>query len=692
MPPAANALAQETSPYLLQHADNPVDWLPWGAAALARAQREDKLLLISIGYAACHWCHVMAHESFEDHAVAAVMNAHFVCIKVDREERPDVDDVYTQACQLSGGGGCGWPLNAVALPDGRPVWAGTYFPKPRWIEVLNMFVRLQLEEPEKLAAYARQLHEQLQPQAPLVDAAQQPASWSRTTTDAAAAAIVAVSDTRWGGFGGAPKFPLPVGYEFLLDYIALEAGDEDAYDQVVTVVERGLLAMAQGGIYDQLGGGFARYAVDARWHVPHFEKMLYDNAQLLAVYSRALRLVSPEHAHQQRTVLAEYKAVVTETVAFLERELRAPAGFFYSSLDADSEGVEGKFYVWTWTELAEHLSDQQLELVQQVYDVRPDGNWEHGLNVLHRPKGWEAMEAPDGVTAANLKQVLAQARTALFTAREARIRPALDDKVLVSWNGLLLTGLVEAFLSIGDSHYLQLAQQCADALRATFLQPDGSLLRTYAKGRTHIRAFLDDYANFAQGLLDLYQSTFEESQLRLAQQLAEHALQHFGDDTRALLYYTSDEDAGLVARRLEDHDNVMPASNSVIAGVLFELGQLLDEQRYLARAEAMLEEMQPMLAQARQSLYHARWLRLHLRLTQPQYVVALVGPEALTQRYAFAKHVLPQLSFVGSLAESNLPTLAGKFVDQQTWIYVCQHGLCQRPVQQVEEALAQLEE
>ena len=682
MPTHTNALAGETSPYLLQHAHNPVDWMPWGEEALARARRENKLLLVSIGYAACHWCHVMERESFEDEAVAAAMNADYVCVKVDREERPDVDDLYMHACQLSSGGGCGWPLNAVALPDGRPVWAGTYFPRGRWLELLATFVRLRAAEPTRLEAYARQIAEQLEVPAPLIrpDATD---DFDPGVPARAAAAIVAIADPRLGGFGGAPKFPLPIGYAFLLDLLATGTGlAADLRASIETTVERGLVGMARGGIYDQLGGGFSRYSVDARWHVPHFEKMLYDNAQLLGVYARALRTASAAGFSSGTT--AECEAVVRETITFLERELQLGDGLFASSLDADSEGEEGRFYVWTDEQLTRALEPGPLALAREVFDLRPGGNWEDGKHVLHRPDAAAlARLTPDD------EAVLGEVRETLFSLRERRTRPALDDKVLVSWNGLLVSGLVEAYLALGDPRVLGLARDCCAALERTFLQPDGRLLRTHAKGRTHVNAFLDDYANLAQGSLDLYAASFDEQWLHLATRLVEYALAHFGSSTRALLYYTSELDTGLVARRLEDHDNVIPASNSVFAGCLLSLGHSLARPEWIARAEAMVREVEPHFLPRGQSLYHARWLQVYYRLCRPQYEVAIVGPAAVSLRAAFAKTPLPHVTFVGATGPSALELLRGKARPGETWIYVCQHGVCQSPTQDLARAIEQ---
>ena len=666
-PAHTNALAAETSPYLLQHAHNPVDWHPWGEAALAEAVRTDKLMLISVGYAACHWCHVMERESFEDSTVAAVMNEHFVSVKVDREERPDVDDVYMRACQITSGGSCGWPLNAVALPDGRPVWAGTYFPREKWLEVLEYFVALRAAEPAKLEAYAAEVA------ADLNDAGAQPPvvarrRYDRQIADDNAARIVQLSDPAYGGLAGAPKFPMPSTYEFLLTHEALTGRTTGSL-----VLAKALEAMARGGLYDQLGGGFARYATDEQWRVPHFEKMLYDNAQLVSLYARAYRATGED----------AYRAVVTETLDFVARELSAPDGGFYSSLDADSEGEEGKYYAWTYDQLRDLLTAPQLAAVETAYAVTERGNWEDGKNILYR--------APGGPQDERAAEVLAEAEARLLEARSKRVRPALDDKVLVSWNALMLKGYVDAYLATGTQAYLQRAKEGARYLEATFLQPDGSLLRTRARGKTHVNAFLDDYANLADAYLALYQADFDERWLLRARALCDYALEHFDKPGAALLYYTSDEDAALVARLVQEGDNVLPSSNSVMADNLLTLGAVYGEATYTERARAMVTAVLPQLAERAQPAYWPRWLTVYARLAYPSYEVAVVGERAPQLRLALAERLLPQAIFLGSRAESTLALLEGKYVEGENLIYVCEDRVCQFPTPEVDKAFDMLE-
>ncbi len=669
-----NALAEETSPYLLQHAHNPVDWRPWGPEALAEAERTGKMLLISVGYAACHWCHVMERESFEDSTVAAVMNAHFVPVKVDREERPDVDDVYMTACHLTSGGSCGWPLNAFALPDGRPVYAGTYYPRTKWLEVLEYFAKLKEKEPDKLEAYATQIVQQLNVNsAPPLDTDQ--LDFDTAVTSNNANRLVMLSDPEYGGLGGAPKFPMPVAYEFLL-HQAVTSGDTASLGTLNTA----LRAMARGGIYDQLGGGFSRYSTDGAWHAPHFEKMLYDNGQLVSLYAHAYQVTGDE----------EYAETVRHSLEFVARELTDASGGFYASLDADSEGEEGKFYVWNHAELESLLTPEELRLVAATYDVQPGGNWEEGKNILHRQGSFVELSQKLGVPEGQLRTVLAQAAKKLMAARSGRVRPGLDHKVLTSWNALMLKGYVDAYLALGEEEYLTVALGNANYLERTMARPDGSLWRTAAGERAHINAFLDDYAYLAEAYLALYQATFDPRWLGRAQGLIDYANEHFGNPNSALLYYTSKLDPALVARRVEDADNVTPSSNSVFAGALFTLGTILGEGRYVEQATSMLGAVQPSLTALQQPAYWSRWLELQLRIAYPSKEVAIVGPSAGARRRQLGRGYVPQAVFLGGTTEGDLELLAGKLREGKTLIYVCENRVCQLPVEAATEARALL--
>ena len=433
-----NHLIDESSPYLLQHAHNPVDWYPWSEEALTKAKEENKMLIISVGYAACHWCHVMEHESFEDTTVARIMNEHFVSIKVDREERPDVDDVYMTACQMSTGEACGWPLNAFALPDGRPVWAGTYFPKKQWLEILRYFQQLNEQNPGRIETFATQLLNGLRSR-DIMTLEDSDSILNQDSYQKLADNLLSNVDFREGGSKGAPKFPMPTNMDFLLDY-HYRAQDLDALE----AVNKTLTKMAYGGIYDQLGGGFARYSTDAIWKVPHFEKMLYDNSQLISLYAKAYR--------QSKDEL--YKTTIEETIEFVERELGDPSGGFYSSLDADSEGEEGKYYVWEMEAVERILNDErEVEVISAYYNLSKRGNWEDGKNILHRKKSISEVAGELDLEEAAFQELLEGAKKKLFKARQKRVRPGLDNKILTSWNGLMLQAYVDAYKALGNTSY-----------------------------------------------------------------------------------------------------------------------------------------------------------------------------------------------------------------------------------------------
>ena len=435
-----NMLVNESSPYLLQHAHNPVNWHPWNEETLAKAKAENKLLIISIGYAACHWCHVMEHESFEDTAVARIMNEHFINIKVDREERPDVDDVYMTACQMVSEDGCGWPLNAFALPDGKPVWAGTYFPKKKWIEIVDYFSKEWQNKPGQMEEYAAQLTTGIDQSSELPQPIGEPEFKKGTLTEITDLLLSRI-DFEKGGRKGNPKFPMPSNYELLLEHHFL-TGNEKSLEAVNVTLDE----MAMGGIYDHLGGGFARYSVDDKWLVPHFEKMLYDNGQLVSLYSNAYRLSKNPF----------YKKVVEETLAFVERELTSPEGAFYSSLDADSEGEEGKFYVWEKNEI-DSLLGENAQVFNDFYNIKSNGNWEHGKNILHLKKTSDETAKKHNLSMEGLNAKINQSKSILFAHREKRVRPGLDDKALTSWNALMMGGYIDAFKAFGKEAYLESA-------------------------------------------------------------------------------------------------------------------------------------------------------------------------------------------------------------------------------------------
>ncbi len=667
-----NHLAKESSPYLLQHAHNPVDWFPWSDAALAKAKAENKMLVISIGYSACHWCHVMEHESFEDSTVAKIMNDNFVSIKVDREERPDIDDVYMTACHLASGGNCGWPLNAFAMPDGRPVWAGTYFPKKDWIRVLEYFIDLNKTEPAQLESYADSLALGIN-QSGNISLVQGDKTFTEEVIREIGSTFTSNVDPEWGGRKGAPKFPMPNNYLFLMHYSHL-------YDDPVAkkVALTTLNKMARGGIYDQLGGGFSRYSVDSRWHVPHFEKMLYDNGQLISLYAQAY----------QWTKDSLYANVVNETLEFISRELTDKSGGFYSSLDADSEGEEGKFYVWTSQEIDSLFADPtKRKVIVEYFDIKPTGNWEQNKNVLQILKPLEEIADKNTMTSAQCKAIIDEGRNTLFSARASRIRPGLDDKILTSWNALMLKGYVDAYRALQDQEYLKAALTNAGFIEKNMLREDGGLNRNYKNGTSGINAFLDDYALVIDAWIALYQVTFDEAWLNKARSLADYTIAHFYDAETGMFYYTSDLDPPLIARKKEVGDNVIPASNSILAKCLNKLGSYLYHQPYLDHAAQMLHNMIDEIATSSQPGFYSNWCDLYLDEVKPIYEVAIVGEEADAKNTEIMQHYLPHAIFLGGKSEGGLQLLENKLQPGETYIYVCQNKVCKFPVKTVEEAL-----
>ena len=668
-----NALINESSPYLLQHAHNPVNWHPWGEEALKKAQDEDKLIIISVGYAACHWCHVMEHESFEDTTVARIMNENFVAIKVDREERPDVDDIYMTACQMSSGRGCGWPLNAFALPNGQPVWAGTYFPKEDWLEILNNFINAYATEKEKMQTYAQSLTEGIN-RIGTFTPLDGPAEYQQDMVSSLGERFMNNIDFSKGGRKGAPKFPVPNGFEFLLQYHHLN-GDEKALEAVNVTLEN----IALGGIYDHLGGGFARYSTDSEWKVPHFEKMQYDNGQLVSLYSHAF----------QKTANPLYEKVVHETLSFVERELSDKNGGFYSSLDADSEGEEGKFYVWEKAEIDSILADPALaDLFCEYFEVNKHGNWE-STNILYRRKTAEELAKKHNISAEDLAEKISTASSKLFEARSARIRPGLDDKILTSWNALMITGYLDAYQAFKEEKYLQRALKGADFIIKNQIQKDGRLNRNFKDGKSSINAFLDDYALCIEAFLQLYATTFDETWLNKAQLLMDYVLAHFNDDENALFFYTSDEDPALIARKKEIEDNVISSSNSVMARNLLHLGTYLYNSDYVERSKNMLNLLLSQLESTEQPHFYANWCRLYTELAYPLYEVAVVGQDykGLLQDLQVTYH--PNALLLGGATEGNMELLKDKLQEGETYIYVCQNKVCQLPVQDAAAALQQ---
>ena len=665
-----NHLIHETSPYLLQHAHNPVDWYPWGEEALQKAKDENKMLLISVGYAACHWCHVMEHESFENEEVAKLMNAHFVCIKVDREERPDIDQIYMSAVQLMTGSG-GWPLNCFALADGRPFYGGTYFPKASWVDILTKLAHEYDTNPQKVEDYAERLTKGVV-ESEVITRNENPAKFTTEILDEMVVKWKANFDKVEGGTNRAPKFPLPNNYVFLMRYAAL---GHHAY--VDEQVELTLNKMAFGGLYDQIGGGFTRYSTDKLWKVPHFEKMLYDNGQLISLYSEAFT--------RYRNPL--YKAIVYQSIDFCLRELYAGDGVFYSSLDADSEGEEGKYYVWTDKEFKTVLG-ADYEVMKSYYNVGGKADWEHGNNILLRDETDDKVAKSLKISTDELGEIVARSNEKLLAHREKRIHPGLDDKSLTSWNALMLKGLADAYIAFEDDKFLKLAKQSAEFITKTQRRTDGGLNHNYKNGTSNINGYLEDYALSIEGLVRLYEATFDEKWLIAASELSNYAIVHFYDASSGMFFFTSNLDPALVARKMELTDNVIPSSNASMANALFLVGTLMDNADFLQKSEAMLNTIQAQMPTYGSGYSH--WGNLMLRNVYPLYEIAIAGKDAEEKRTELEKYYIPNKIVLGTKKESKIPLLEGKYVKGETLFYVCVNKACQLPTSELSEALGQV--
>ena len=658
-----NRLAEETSPYLLQHRENPVDWHPWGEEALGRAREEDRPLLVSIGYSACHWCHVMERESFEDPETARLMNASFVCIKVDREERPDVDAIYMEACQAMTGSG-GWPLNAFLTPEQVPFYVGTYFPpeerygRPSWRMVLEAVAKAWDERPEEIRAAGDRIAQRLAGGALLEPSG---AELAPAMLDTAVEELASAYDSRHGGFGGAPKFPPSSAIELLL-----RRGE--------TKMSAGTLgAMASGGIYDQVGGGFSRYSVDELWLVPHFEKMLYDNALLARAYLHGWQ-VTGEPLFEQ---------VCRETLDWALLEMRAPEGGFYSALDADSEGEEGRFYVWALAELREVLGESDAEVAIRWFGASERGNFE-GANILTRGTGEPPPELP-GI------------RRRLYEARAQRVWPGLDDKRLCAWNALMISVLADAGAVLREPAYIEAARVCADFVLTSMRDPVGRLLRTFKEGKGRLNAYLEDHAYLLEALLTLYEATFEPRWFAAAREIADATIERFADRERGGFFETSSDHERLVARRKDLEDNPIPAGNSSAAYGLLRLAALTGEASYERHAEGVLRLLGGIAPQHPQAFAHLlQAIDFRLAATRE---VALVGEEIEPLDRAVRARFRPHLVVAATLAADGRGDAGGgpallrgrTPVEGRAAAYVCENFACRRPVTEPEELEALLD-
>ncbi|MFN8310224.1 MAG: thioredoxin domain-containing protein [Chitinophagales bacterium] len=652
-----NLLSEETSPYLLQHAFNPVKWRPWNDAAWETARHQERLVIVSIGYSACHWCHVMERESFEDEEVAAVMNESFVSIKVDREERPDVDQIYMEAVQLVTGRG-GWPLNAICLPDGRPVYAGTYFPKAHWLQLLRYFEKYYREHRRELEENANQLTENirrmdvLQPNADAVFNGREPAL------------IFEKIDRQWdwakGGRKGAPKFMMPSVVDLLLR-LSRKTGLERAADAALLQLKE----MALGGIYDQVGGGFSRYSVDADWEIPHFEKMLYDNAQLLSVYAAAYK----------KTRNPLFAEVISDTCIFLDREMTAAGGGYYAALDADSEGEEGAFYVWSKEDLQSILGND-FETFATHFQWSEGGNFE-GFNHLVR-KFYSEKEA----------SVIKEWRLRLFAERTKRVRPATDTKVLCGWNALAVKGFADAYQALGGELYRSKAIAEMDRLMERFETTPGRLNRSYAEGISKINGFLEDYACIIQALLEVYNISFDEKYLSKAKLYCDEVLKAFLDVDSGLFYYTPDNGEALIARKVETQDNVIPSSNSMMCRALWRLSIYFRNERYAEIASSMVKTMYPLITE--HPLFYANWAIALMEVQSAEVEVILTGTGAEKAAWPLQMEYFPEVVMGASTAVSGLPFFEHKPFNDLLQIFICSNRVCSEPLKDSDAALTAL--
>jgi uncharacterized protein YyaL (SSP411 family) len=668
----SNNLINETSPYLLQHAYNPVDWNPWDSKYLDLAKKENKLVIISVGYSACHWCHVMERESFEDTIAAKLMNEKYISIKVDREERPDVDNVYMNAVQLMTGSG-GWPLNVVTLPDGRPIWGGTYFTKDQWINALEQISKLYNDDPERLISYADQLEEGVK-SLDVINLNETTPDFNLNIMQDYLNTWSTKFDVEYGGSKGMPKFMMPNNLHFLLKYSYQTENKE-----IQKFVELSLEKMAFGGVYDQVGGGFSRYSVDDKWHIPHFEKMLYDNAQLISLYSDAYKL----------TKNRLYKNVVYETIGFINSELKDSSGGYYSSLDADSktdENVleEGAFYVWTKEELIKVLKEK-FTLFSDYYNINEFGYWEDNKYVLIRNQKGVEIASKYNISEDELNQLIQSCKSDLIKVRNKRIKPRLDDKILSSWNGLMIKGFADSYKAFNEPDFLDAAVKNGEFIVKNLLQKDGQLLRNYKNNKGYINGYLEDYSAVISGFIALHEITLDDKWLKYSKKITDYVYNHFYNEETKMFYFTSDLDEKLLSRTVNFRDNVIPSSNSMMANNLFLLSHYFDNEYYLETAKSMLNNISPEF-----DLYpdgFSNWLDLMLKLSDSFYEVALVGENALIKASEINKNFKPNKLIIGSLTESDLPLLKNRYVNGDTFIYVCVKKACRLPVKTSEEAL-----
>lgn len=655
-----NVLQSAKSPYLKQHAGNPVHWQEWSAELIEKAIETDRLIILSIGYSACHWCHVMEREVFEREDAAEVMNQNFISIKVDREERPDIDEIYMRALQLMKGQG-GWPLNMVCLPDGKPIWGGTYVPKDQWIKVLGQLAEMYREDRQQVINYGEQLTQGIQ-QSMLLSLERRPFEFAQEDLDSQFKIWQRSFDHEEGGTKRAPKFPMPVNWSYLLDY-GISRQNEAALNQV----EFSLDKMAMGGIYDQIGGGFARYSVDALWKVPHFEKMLYDNAQLLALYSKAYR-------HFKKEL---YLEVIEQSWEFLLRKMRDESGAWYSALDADSEGEEGKYYIWTADELQKLIPATDWALFAAYYSINENGYWENGQYILLRRESAEALAKRFVIEIADLKVKVKTWQNILLKEREQRIKPGLDNKALCSWNALMITAACETYRATGQKLYLKIAEETAQWILEHQSRENHLLFHAWQEGEAHIEGLLEDYAFCIEAFIHLWQISAKEEYLHQAKAWTEKVSEDFEDRSSGLFYTRPKSGEKLISPGMETQDNVMPSANSTMAHNLFKLGLVFAKSLWTEQAQQNLGHVKSQFLEYGES--YANWSRLALFQDPDFYEIALIGSDTSAWQKDLEKDYHPLHFLFRSEGPSEIPAFKDRWTQESNRIFPCQKGACQLP-------------
>lgn len=668
-----NKLANETSVYLLQHANNPVNWYPWGEEALEKAKKENKPILVSIGYSACHWCHVMEKESFEDPEIARLMNKYFISVKVDREEHPDIDQVYMDAVQIMTDTG-GWPLNCFALPDGTPFWGGTYFPKEKWKKILTEVNDVFTNDFNRVRDFAYKLSEGIK-QNNIITVSKNVKDFDIEMLEEMVDKWSEYFDYKDGGTVYAPKFPLPANFIFLLRYAYLSKNNE-----LLDYVNLTLKKIAYGGIYDHLGGGFARYSTDAKWKVPHFEKMLYDNAQLVSLYAEAFLA----------TKYPLYKKIVYETLEFVNKELTSEEGMFYSSLDADSNGEEGKFYVWKEKELQDILKED-FSLFSDYYNISPKSEWENGKYILHRHEDDNIIVKRHQITEEELETRINNCKAKLLKARNQRTKPGLDDKSLTSSNALMIKAYADAYEIFGEEEFLASALKNANLILSKLSMDDNNLMHTYKNGIAKISGYLDDYAFIIEAFIKLYEATFNLQWLEKAEGILNYTLIHFYDRNSGMFFYTSDKSKTIVSRKIEIHDNVIPASNSSIAKSLYRISFFYGSEKYKSMALRMLNNVREKLEKNGSSF--SNWGILLLDIVSPFYEIVIVGENAIKLKSELTQYYIPNKMLAGAVKKTKnaISLLKNRFVNGKDLIYICIDSACKYPVDNISEALKHLD-